>query len=184
MFYYWQIYCKSKNRILLSQFLKDGPGWWISFFKDLSDIGLFNSSDPVHVDCIRFCFMQILRNELDHVAEMWNQHIIASSTFGNSSGPKRRPDCMFFLPHLYNSGDYKVPVNPQELEESTMCPTDCSVEFALTVMNALGLHLPNGVNEALDVYATLIKEVEKLSQILSEKRKTQTTKFQHCLLPS
>ena len=45
------------------------------------------------------------------------------------------------------------------------CATDCSEEFnefALTVMNALGLHLPNTVNEALYVYVTLIKEVKKL----------------------
>ena len=77
---------------------------------------------------------------------------------------------MVFLPHLYNSEDYKVPVNPQELEEfideSTMCLVDCSKEFkefALSVMNALGLHQPDDVNEALDVYVTLIKEVEKLS---------------------
>lgn len=47
-----------------------------------------------------------------------------------------------------------------------MCPADCSEEFkefALTVMNAQGLHPPNGVNEVLDVYVTLIEEVEKLS---------------------
>lgn len=47
-----------------------------------------------------------------------------------------------------------------------MCLADCSEEFkefALTVMNALGLHPPNGVNETLDVHVTLIKGVEKLS---------------------
>ena len=49
-----------------SQFVKDGSGWWISFFKDLSDLGLFNSSDPVRLECIQFCFMQILRNEPHH----------------------------------------------------------------------------------------------------------------------
>ena len=72
----------------------------------------------------------------------------------------------FFLPHLKNSEDYKVPVNPQEAEEfideSTMCPTDCNEEFnefTLTVMNALELHLPNTVNEALDVYVRLIKVI-------------------------
>ena len=40
------------------------------------------------------------------------------------------------------------------------CATDCSEEFnefALTVMNALELNLPNTVNEALDVYVTLIE---------------------------
>ncbi|KAJ7371569.1 hypothetical protein OS493_024244 [Desmophyllum pertusum] len=111
-----------------SQFVKDGPGWWMNFFKDLSDLGLFNGSDPVHQECIRFCFMQILRNELHQVAELWNQHQIASSKFGNSSGPRGRPDCMFFLPHLYNSEDYKLPVDLHEIEEfiheSTMCPAD------------------------------------------------------------
>ena len=77
--------------------------------------------------------MQILRNELNEVAEMWNQHIVASSQFENSSGPRGRPNCMFFLPHLYNSENYKVPVDPQELEafidESTMCLADWSQEF-------------------------------------------------------
>ena len=152
-----------------SQFVRDGPGWWINFFKDLSDLGLFNSTDPVHQECIRFCFMQILRNELNEVAEMWNQHIIPSSKFGNGSCPRGRPDCMFFLPHLYNSENYKVPVDPQELEEfideSTMCLPNWSKEFeefAAIIMTALGLQPPRDVNEARDMYVTLIKEVEKL----------------------
>ena len=53
-----------------SQLVKDCPGWWINFFKDLSDLGLFNGSDPAHQDCIRFCFMNIFRQELYQVAEM------------------------------------------------------------------------------------------------------------------
>lgn len=57
------------------------------FFKDSSDLGLFNGSDPVHQECIRFCFTQILRDELQQVAEMWNQ-LTASSKFENSRGPR------------------------------------------------------------------------------------------------
>ena len=63
-----------------------------------------------------------------------------------------------FLPHLYNSENYKVPVEPQELEEfideSTICPADCSQEFeefAETIINALGLQPPQDVIEGLDV---------------------------------
>lgn len=103
-----------------SQFVKDGPGWWISFFKDLSDLGLFNSSDPVHVECICFCFMQILRNELHQVAEMWNQHVLASSKFGNSSGPRGRPDCMFFLPTYTTLKTTKYLLIPRNLRNSLM----------------------------------------------------------------
>lgn len=53
-----------------SQLVKDCSSWWINFFKDLSDLGLFNGSDPVRQECIRFCLMQILRDELHQVAEL------------------------------------------------------------------------------------------------------------------
>ena len=128
------------NQIIESnwlQFKSDGPSWWINFFKDLSNLGLFNSMDPVHQECIRFCFMQILRNELNEVAEMWNQHIIASCKFGNSSGPRGRPDCMFFLPHLYNSKNYKLTVDPQELEEFISTNQPCILQIGVKNLRSL-----------------------------------------------
>lgn len=74
--------------------------------------------------------MQILGDELHQVVEMWNQHLIASSKFGNSGAPRRRPGGIFFLPHLFDSEDYKVPVVSDEIDEflnkSTMCAEDCS----------------------------------------------------------
>jgi len=153
-----------------SHLIKDGPGWWMNFFKDLSDTGLYNSADPVHVDCIRFCFMEILRKELHQVSELWNQHIISSSKFGNSSGPRGRPDCMYFLPHLYNTSDYKVDTVESEIDEfidnATMCPTDYSQEFkelATIIMDEYQLHQPNNAREGMDLYIKLIKEVEKLT---------------------
>ncbi|PFX16238.1 hypothetical protein AWC38_SpisGene19504 [Stylophora pistillata] len=156
-----------------SHLAKDGPGWWINFFKDLRDLGLFIDSDPVHVDCIRFCFMPILRNELYQVAELWNQHRISSSKFGNSSGPRGRPDCMFFLPHLYSTDDYKTDVDEDDVQEfydhSTLCPPDYSddfKEFALTVMNEHHLPEPHDVSSALDLYMELLKEI--LNEIMRE----------------
>ena len=160
----------SKQRIeaYWSHLVKDGPGWWINFFKDLRDLGNFDDSDPAHVECIRFCFMHIIRKELDQAAELWNQHIISSSKFGNSSGPRGKPDCMYFLPHLYQTKDYKLEVELEEVEEfidnATMCPPDFSQEseeFASVVMGELGLEMPNNVKEGLDLYLQLIKEINK-----------------------
>lgn len=108
--------------------------------------------------------------ELYQVAEMWNQHQIASSKFGNSTGPRGKPDCMYFLPHLYNTEDFKEDIDLHELEEfndnSTMCSADFSEEFdefALIVMNVLGLSLPQDVNEGLDLYLRLIQEIDRLT---------------------
>ena len=145
-------------------------GWSLNFFKDLCDLGLFNDSDPVHVDCIRFCFMPLLRSELYRVAELLNQHKISSSKFGNSSSPRESPDCMFFLPHLYNTDNFKVSVDEDDVEEfiihATKCRPDYSEEFkefALTIMNELNLQEPQDVNTALELYIRLLNEVEKLT---------------------
>ncbi len=151
-----------------SHLVKDGPGWWINFFKDLRDLNLFNDSDPIHIECIRFCFMQILRKELHQVAQLWNEHIISPSKFGNSSGPRGKPDCMFFLPHLYDTENYQVTIAFDELEEldhTAMCPADVTDEFnefATCVMDELGWQSPSNVKEALDLYINLTEIIQDL----------------------
>ena len=151
-----------------SHLVKEGPGWWQNFFKDLRDLGLFNDTDPVQVDCIRFCFMSVLREELNQVAQSWNQHIISSSKFDNN-GPRGRPDNMYFLPHLYETEDYKV-VDRQDIDEfdnhAAMTVQDTSEEFrefADVVMNGHGLAIPTNAREALNLYILLLEEIERLN---------------------
>eukprot|EP00794_Sanderia_malayensis_P013298 gene13298-14671_t len=148
----------------------DGPGWWRNFFKDLRDFDLLNDSDPVQVECLRFCFMSILRKELHKVAESWNQHIISRSKFGNSSGPRGRPDCMHFLPNLYDVEDCKVDIDLDEIEEfyddAAMNVRDYSEEFeefALTVMNRRALSAPIDVKQAFNLYIEFLREIELAS---------------------
>lgn len=152
-----------------SHLVREGPGWWQNFFKDLRDLGLFNDADPVQVDCIRFCFMRVLRKELNEVAKSWNQHIISSSKFDNS-GPRGRPDNMYFLPHLYQTEDYKLEVDSLDVDEfynhASMVVQDTSEdfkEFATVVMNENGLLTPTNVREALNLYVALLQEIERFS---------------------
>jgi hypothetical protein len=133
-------------------------------------MGLYDASGPIHVDCIRFCFMNILRKELHQVAELWNQHIISSSKFGNSSGPRGRPDCMYSLPHLYSTSDYKVDIDQHEVDQfidnTTMALDDYSTdfkEFASIIMDEYQLHQINNAREGFDLYIKRIKEVEKVT---------------------
>lgn len=140
-----------------SHLIRDGPGWWVNFFKDLRDFDLYNDSDPVQVDLIRFCFMDIIRDELHKVAKMWNQHIIAPSKFGNNNGPRGRPGVMFFLPHLFNSEYCKQGIDRDEVNEffdNSMSVKDFSDEFgefALLIMTELGLTKPTNVKEAFNL---------------------------------
>ena len=59
---------------LWSQFTKDRPFWWRQFFAQLSDLGFINAGDPVLRECIRYCFMDLLRQELNDFTERWNRH--------------------------------------------------------------------------------------------------------------
>ena len=100
--------------------------------------------------------MGILRDELKKIAEMWNQHIIASSKSSNENGPRGRPDVMYFLPHLFDAEeDCKQQIDRDVNEfhdNSPMLVKDFSDEFgefALVVMRELGLATPTNVKEAL-----------------------------------
>ena len=84
------------------------------FFQELVDLELLNTDDPVALDCLHYCFMGIIREELNSVKEDWNTHIIFRSP---KSGPTGRPSCMYYLPHLYDKQDCVQRINKEEIEE-------------------------------------------------------------------
>ena len=75
-----------------SRFAVDRPGWWKPFFQDMVDLEMFYPSEPALLDCIRFCFISILRKELTDIANEWNQHLLSSERRSNT--PSGRPDIM------------------------------------------------------------------------------------------
>ena len=78
--------------------------WWINYFKDLRDQGLYNDDDPVQVKCLRFCFLPVLQHELERVAKHWNLHKIRPSC--NELSPHGRPDTIYLLPEMTNTMSY------------------------------------------------------------------------------
>ena len=135
---------------------RDRIGWWHRFLQDLSDLELFSRDDPVIVDCARFCFIEFIRDELQSIMDDWNVHIISQ---GRSTGPRGRPDTMYFLPHLYDTIDYATPITEEEVNEFRPSVShnlrDYSKEFeefANLVMLNNNLNHPSNVTEALNVY--------------------------------
>ena len=78
------------------------------------DLELFDPSDPVQVDCLRFCFIELSREEVTEVATAWNQPIISHHRNG---GPTGRPHIMFFLPHTYDTTDHLQCVSDEDIDE-------------------------------------------------------------------
>ncbi|XP_078360565.1 uncharacterized protein LOC144644881 [Oculina patagonica] len=42
---------------------KNDTDWWINFFKDMRDVGLFCDDNPLHVECLRFCFTPVIQED-------------------------------------------------------------------------------------------------------------------------
>ncbi|XP_068698743.1 uncharacterized protein [Montipora foliosa] len=93
---------------------KDCTKWWIDFFKDMRSCGLYSDDDCIHIECLKFCFMHVLRDELHRAARLWNLHRIRPST--NVESPSGRPDVLFFLPEVSNTRNYMEDVDFDELE--------------------------------------------------------------------
>ena len=87
--------------------------WWICLFKDLRDRSLYNSLDAIHNQCIKFCFLQVLQDELHRVATEWILHPIRSNN--NNENPHRKPDVIYFTPELYNTHDYGTMVTNEDV---------------------------------------------------------------------
>lgn len=106
--------------------------WWVTFFKDLRDNGLFGD-DIFLIESIRVCFMFIIQEELNKAAKLWNLYRIRPLT--NSKSPPGRPDMIYFLPEISDTKDYKtiVTMDDVELVEETCglqnVQLPCSSEF-------------------------------------------------------
>ena len=83
---------------------KSNASWGIDSFKDMRE-GIFCDHDPIHLECLGFCFMPLIQGELNKVATHWNQHKIRPSH--NVESPSGRPDVLNYryVPAWTNATD-------------------------------------------------------------------------------
>lgn len=152
-----------------SKLRKGCTDWWMRFFKDMRDCGIFCDIDVIHVECLRFCFMQVLRDELFKFAEQWNLHRMRPSR--NVESPSGRPDTLYFLPEINRARNLITPVSLDDIDiaEQRCCcrvpETGCTDEFcelALIIMREKNLEMPKTAEDAVILYSVLIDEIQTL----------------------
>ena len=150
-----------------SKFRQYRIDWWQDFFKDMVDLELFNPASCDLVDCLKFCFIGVLRKELKEMAEKWNEHMISKTSKG---GPSGRPDAMYFLPYLFACQDCSDLLEDDDLDEFLPAveeiPFDYSAEFgefAEIILTNEGHELPVDVKSCLNLYLFLLAKIEEFS---------------------
>ena len=96
-----------------SSLRRSRTSWWINFFKDLSDNGVYINGDTYHDECLWFCFNEILQQDLDFFRIHWNTHRIRQSRHDTVAG---KPDELFFMPESFGGEDQMQPVTDAQLE--------------------------------------------------------------------
>ena len=149
---------------------KSCTDWWIRYFKELRDQGLYDDDDIIQCECLKFCFMDIIQSELHTVARNWNLHRIRPTR--NAESPSGRPDVLYFNPQARATQDYLVPVDIEErnIAAETCCQAPlergCSVDFnelATMIMEDEVLSMPTNAMEAKDLYIALLALIEELN---------------------
>ena len=94
---------------------RQGIHWWINKLKDLRDRGRYDSLNPIHVECLRFCLFDVLQAELDRIADLWNVHNIRPQKMYRDL-PCGKPFVLHHVPELYGGHDLGKPVNLNDVE--------------------------------------------------------------------
>ena len=121
-----------------------------------------DSSDPVQVDSLRFCFTELLRGEVTDVATAWNQHIISHLRNG---GPMGQPDVMFLWPHIYDTKDHLQYDSDEGIDEFHCVIgqlldgfSDDFREFPFYFIDQEGFEMPTSRSGCLDYTFSLLKK--------------------------
>ena len=85
------------------QFARDRPFWWRQFFAQLSDLVFIDAGDPVSRECIRYCFMNLLQQELNDFTERWNRQLQDGAPSKGANFPRGQPISLYHLPELFGS---------------------------------------------------------------------------------
>ena len=145
-------------------FLRTAQGlFWINLLKDMADSGLYQTQNPVHIQCARFVFTPLIQCDLDKLLRDWNQHPIRR--IRNTESPNGKPDVLYFQPEAVGTVNYKKDIglnlnllgNVSGATEPNCfgCSNDFAIQ-ALTHMLCNGYNIPENYNEALYLFIFLI----------------------------
>ena len=150
-----------------SHFRKSCAHFWINFFKDLKDNGSIDLEQPLHRECLWFCFNSIIQSSLNVIKEYWNTHYIRPSRHDTVPGV---PDILFYLPERSNGSNCLVPVSndriaemrtPHMITENTEEDTyeeNLFQEYFQYVVDHEELEYPDNADEAILLFSYLIEK--------------------------
>lgn len=137
--------------------------WWIELFQSLVECDAFHPGNLRETDCLRFCFMQLLQDNLNSVRSLWNSHRIRPSV--GARCPAGIPDVLYCFPippavDCLRDIHLALPVEVvNRLESKKTCQDavfECYLKHLCAINNWEG---PSNVQEAVQLYFKLLTAI-------------------------
>jgi hypothetical protein len=136
---------------------RNRSSWWINFFKDQVEQGNINTSDELQMECLWFCFSDLLQHDFDEVKNHWNTHYVRRSRFDTVAG---RPDELYHLPENFGSSEFLQNVcieQTNDMQEFCELPeSNMYQEYFEYAMLQTNFAKPSNWNQALQLYRHLV----------------------------
>lgn len=146
------------------QFRQHMGDFYIHLFKSMENKGLINIADPLHIQCLRYAFGDLIQEDLLLTMKEWNEHHIRKQQNRNIPGGK--PDELYKCPEKFGTTDFKKEVNLEQMEDLyRFCkkPVLVAPDFkAVTDELRRNISQPRCAEDAYNLYRHLLKEVNNI----------------------
>lgn len=142
----------------------------MNLFKDLIDIGLLDTDNKIHLELVRYCFLNIIQQQLNNTKKHWNLHTIRKMK--NNVCPSGIPNVLYECPSLYKTEDFKFSLCHESLMslEKELCK---SKEYFLvekeikelfdSLLDAADMNKNfTEINECVEVFYFLSNEIKNI----------------------
>lgn len=146
------------------QFRQHMGDFYMHLFKSMEGESSLDIANPLHIQCLRYAFGNLIQEDLLLTMKEWNEHRVRKQN--NRNIPGGSPDELYKWPENYGGNDFKKEVNIEqvkELYEYTKKPQLVAPDFK-TVADVLvkGIPEPNCVEDAYDLYKYFLSTINRI----------------------
>ena len=140
--------------------------WWIQFFTNMVNQGIYRPHLETHQECLLFCFLAIIQAELNDFSRTWNTRFVRKS----ANAPGGKPDILFQVPSTVGFQKRGLEVNQLDLNVATrvlgidrhpVYGNKDMYELLICYVHIHSLPLPKDAEGGIDLYVKLLRILEQ-----------------------
>lgn len=141
--------------------------FWMNKFKDFVTAGTLDMSSRPEALSLRFCFLHLIRRDLNRMASEWNLHRIQVKKGVETQAGK--PELMYFSPQFYDTVDYRKEFDHSDMNvvldtlENIKDFDDHSPDYIRFITALKGnITLPSTFEHATDMFLDIVQSIRNV----------------------